>query len=246
MRSQLFGFHIQTQYLFEAILSCPLDQAFELVMQHVRKLDGLSARLEGQHVSVCMGQTYTVGLEIMLNEWDDGVEDSVREIIRHHLYADELTRMRALKLGLTWLWPRMRETATVAQVMLTATIDGDTHVSILVGWNTGATTDDIEFANRFTELFFLYLEQLQIPYQCLTIHSSSVAPVEKRQYGPRADTLEKIQKLRVLRSEYLRGGEVAITRTHTCQLIGITPAIVKRYRPELYERWYDPGYREGI
>jgi hypothetical protein len=246
LRSELFGFHVQTYHLYEAILACPLRQAYELVLQYVRKLDGLAARLEGQQVTLYARHTYTIGLEFMLNAWDDGVEDLVWEIVRHHAHADELTRMRALQQGLSWLWPKFRETATVAQLLLGTTIDGDTHLSLATGWNGGASPEDIHTADRFIQLYFLYLEQLNVPLAWLTPQPGHVAAPAARAYGPRADTLEKIQKLRALRSEYLRGGEVAITRTHACELIGITPAIVKRYRPELYARWYDPGYHEGI
>jgi hypothetical protein len=246
LRSELFGFHVQTYHLYEAILTCPLRQAYELVLQHVRRLDGLAARLEGQQVTLYSRQRYTIGLEFMLNAWDDGVEDLVWEIVRHHTHADELTRMRALQQGLSWLWPKFRETATVAQLLLATTIDGDTHLSLAVGWNAGASPEDIHMADRFIQLYFLYLGQLNIPFEWLTPQPSDVAEPPRRAYGPRADTLEKIQRLRALRSEHLRSGEVALTRTHACELIGITPAIVKKYQSELYDRWYDPSYREAI
>ena len=63
---------------------------------------------------------------------------------------------------------RRRETATVAQLLLATTIDGDTHLSLATGWNGGASPEDIHVADRFTRLYFLYLEQLNVPLAWLT------------------------------------------------------------------------------
>lgn len=246
MRSQLFGFHIQTHYLSEAILSCSLQQAQDITVQHLHKLEALSTRLNGQQTGIVTGEAYTLGIEVMLNEWDDELEELVREVIRDQVFMDALTRMRALRLSLSWLWTNFRETAAMAQFMLATTIDEETHLSLTVGWNSGASSEDVALADQFTQLYFVHLEHLGVPFRWLTFRPNEMPTTQKRKYGPRADTLEKMQKLAMLRADYLRNGEVTVTRTHACELVGITPSVVKKYRPELHERWYDPDYMPEI
>lgn len=247
MRSQIFGFPVRTHYMAKAILPCPLKQAYESVRQHTRTLEAHAPWLDRQQTGVgYRGDAYTVGFEVALNEWSEEVQDVVMGVLRALGGVDELLRMHTFKQALAWQWPNMRETITIAQFMLSATIDGDTHMSLQIGWNDGAGPEDIKFAFTFVSTCFHHLEQLKIHTLWMTPSPKGEETVSKRHYGPRPETLEKIQQLMALRDEYVRDGKVVITWTSACELVGITPSVVKKHRPELYERWYeldegDPG-----
>ncbi len=240
MRSQLFGFHIQTHFIYEAVLACPLVQAHELTIQHIRKFDTLERRLDKRQVTI-LGQAYTVGIEVPLNPWCDETESVVSQILKQHAFTDEMERMETLRSALAWLWPQFRTTAVSAQFLLSATIDGETHLSLLAGWNEGAAVADTDFSSDFVQLYFRHLEQLKLPFQWTAVPATSSRP-EPRKYGARLDTLKKLQDLKKYREESKKSGEVTINRMEGCDKADITLATFKRYDPFLYDRWYDASY----
>ena len=71
---------------------------------------------------------------------------------------------------------------------------------------------------------------------------SSVAETPAKPYGIRDDTAEKIKKLRADRQQSIKRGRVTLKWTHGCQLVGVTPSIVKKYAPDLHANWYDPTF----
>jgi hypothetical protein len=243
MRSQLFGFHIQTHFLYELLLACPLPQAHSQIVQHTQKFSALIGhQLDNQLGTVLTGSPTTLGVDVPLNEWGEEIIAIFRQVIRDYALTDEFSRMQALQQALSWLWPKFRETAVAAQFLLAATIDGQTHLMLLVGWNDGADESDKVFAGRFVQDYFDYLKQLGVPIACCAAGSAEASSSARPPYSVRDDTLEKIQKLRRARDDYRREHKDVPTRTEACQRAGIAPVTVKKRAPELYERWYDLTY----
>lgn len=240
MRSQLFGFHIQTKFLYETILGCPLKQAHEITVQQIRKFDGLSQPLIRHHTTVVC-DSYTLGLEVPLNPWNEETESIVYKLLEQHAYSDEMQQMHLLRDALSWMWPQFRMSVVAAQFLLAATIEDETHLSLLIGWNKGAAETDISFSRQFVQLYYAHLQQLQIPVTSL-IKPTQTEQVPLRRYGPRLDTLEKLQKVRQIRANAKRGTDITINRMTACDKANITLATMKKYEPVLYDRWYDVTY----
>lgn len=240
MRSQLFGFPIQTHLIYEAILECSLQQAHEITCQHIRKFEGLLQQLTHNH-SATLGEPHALGIEVPLNSWDDATTTVVGQILEHHAYSDEMQRMQLLRQALAWMWPKFQTTAVAAQFLLAATLDSHTHISLQVGWNEGAAEEDVAFAREFVQLYFRYLKQLEVPWRSLILPTEP-NQVPPKQYGPRLDTLQKLEVLRTVRERYKRGSTVTINRMAACDEANITLATVKKYEPILYDRWYDVTY----
>jgi hypothetical protein len=243
VRSQLFGFHIQTHFIYEVLLSCPLAQAHNQIVQHTRKFSAaIEQPIENQLRTVLTGSPTSLGVDIPLNDWSEETINIFRQVIRDYALADEWSRMQALQKALSWLWPKFRETAVAAQFLLAATIDEQTHLMLMVGWNEGAAEADKAFADRFIQEYFDYLKQLAVPIAWCAASSAEAASPAKPPYGTRDDTLEKIQALRQARDKHRREHKAVPTRTEACQRAGIAPVTVKKRAPELYERWYDLNY----
>lgn len=56
-------------------------------------------------------------------------------------------------------------------------------------------------------------------------------------------TKSKMDKLRRLRKESIRNGEVTINKTHACaRADGLDPKTAKTHDPDLWAHWYNPNY----
>ncbi len=239
MRSQLFGFYIPSHHVYELLIPGALQHVCDLVIQHIRTFDGLAYQLENQYALV-ITPPYTQGFDIFLNEWDEETVMTVQRIMRDYARVDEFTRMQTLQDTLSWRWPKFRETAVAVQFLISATVNNETYMLLLAGWNDRAATTDIALADVFIHSLLRSLKQVGLlPAELLMCNteSESVKP-----YGARDDTIQKIQELRTSRRESIKGGQVTLKWTRGCQLAGITPSIVKKYDPDLHARWYDATF----
>ena len=238
MRSQFFGFIIQTHFLYEAELACSLQHAHDVSIQMIRQLEGIPSRLA--ETAIFSGQQYAMELEFWLNDFAPDVEQAAARVLHQYGMADEMLRMHMLQQALDWRWLRFQETAVVVQLSLSQTIHQTVHLMMTVGWNEGAEDDAISFSNKFVQLYFAYFNRLGIPCEwCLAFPKEAREP---RAYGARTDTLAKLQELRQERAGSFTKGKVALTRKEGCDLVGITLKTFKKYDMLLYERWYDASY----
>lgn len=241
MRSQLFGFYIRSCHVYELLIPGPLSHVCDLVIQHIRTFDGLPCRLDNQYALVS-SPPYTQRFDIFLNEWDEETVMTVQRIMRDYACVDEFTRMQTLQDALSWRWPKFRETAVAVQFLLSATVNNETHMLLLAGWNDGAATTDIAFPDVFIKRLLRSLHQAGLIPTELLFGSKDKDSESAKPYGARADTIEKLEELRMSRQASIERGQVTLKWTRGCQLAGITPSIVKKHDPELYARWYDATF----
>ncbi len=241
MRSHYFGFIVHTHFLYEAELSCSLQHAYDVSVQMIRQLEGITSRLA--ETTVFSGQQYAVGLENWLNDFSPDVEQVAARVLHQYRTADEMLRMRKLQEALDWRWLKFQETAVVVQLSLAQTIQQTVHLMMTVGWNEGAAEDDVSFSSEFVQLYFAYFHRLGIPCEWrLAFPQQTEVTRQPHPYGIRLDTMEKLEALRKMRADACKRGEVKLTRTDGCDLAGITLKTVKKYDKLLYERWYDASY----
>jgi hypothetical protein len=91
----------------------------------------------------------------------------------------------------------------------------------------------------------IYNELMGLPPDTeLPLDEGKVKKTPKRQqhYGPRDDTMLKLECLRQLREENKYSGKINKGWIIACQEIGIDPETVKKHDPELRKHWYDPNY----
>ena len=78
-------------------------------------------------------------VETWFNELDLETERIVMAVIREFALKDEMLRMDRLKEALSWRWLKFRETAVIAQIDLSRTIEQNVHLVMLIGWSEKAT-----------------------------------------------------------------------------------------------------------
>lgn len=241
MRSQVFGFAVNTKYVFELILPCSLFKARDTLVQHMRRL-GAGWQVEKQ-LFTFMGDPDYMGMDVIFNQWGEEVEEIIRSIVQQHSIGFEPKRIEALREGLAWRYTNIRRTMTSAQFFLAHTVEGQTHMTVFIGWNDDASESDRSLIDMFMEIYLHYLKDLGLTTEDPRVGVTKQPVNNPRvRYGPRLDTLDKLEKLRQLRDEHKRQHGQIPVRNHLCQLVGITPTIVKKHRSELYDRWYDMDY----
>jgi hypothetical protein len=239
MRSQHFGFIVQTQILSEAEMFCSLPQAYELTKQLLKQMDGISFEPVNPFIHKV---SYTACVEAWLKETNPEVELVLRQALVEYGHANEMKRMLVLKEALSWRWPKFRDEATIAQIYLSLTMDKTVHVLMLIGWNEQASEKDIDFSHTFAELFYANVSVHGIKVKLRMFDSPEPETPKSRPYGQRLDTAVKLTKLYENREKERSRGKIEITRQQACDLVGIALTTVKKYDPILYDRWYDAEY----
>ncbi len=251
MRSQLFGFVVKTHLTYELLLNCPLNQAATTMIEFLRELDaviGTSPDTSSRLIHY-LSDPLTLGFEAFLNEWDEEIMQTVRAVLADHALAPEFLRMKRLEDALSWLWPKLRETTVLGNFVFATTIDNQLLLTVSFGWNDGALPEDLAIAESFMPLYTRKVEQLGYTCKLLSPLSQSLqsqVAVSEKKYGPRADTLLKLQELVDYRREYINPKRVGISLKQACMDKNLAMATVKKYAPILCERWYEQRYEGGV
>jgi hypothetical protein len=243
MRSQLFGFSVEAHLIYEADLNCSLTHAHQVTLQFTQQLgmiNGSSGALP--QVSVLTPQPYSLGVETWLTPMDTEIEEITSDIVRQYGCADEMKRMKLLKQALDWRWLKFRETAIIAQLFLSTTLEGTVHLSIQLGWNEGASSESRTLSTNFVQGYIARLKQLSLLHKWRTAYPPPPEVMEPRSYGIREDTFQRLQTLRENREKEREDGSVTTTRMEACVTAGIAISTVKKYDKMLYDRWYDASY----
>jgi hypothetical protein len=242
MRSQLFGFTVNAHFIYEADLNCPLIQAHQITVRFTQQLGFLNSSLDLLRQVTIIGQPYTLGVETWLLETSHEIDKIASDILREHALSDEMERMKLLKKALDWRWLKFRETAVIAQIYLSTTLEGTVHVSVQLGWNEGAPQDSRQMSVYFVHGYFAQFKQLNLLHKWRTAYPPPVEKTKPKSYGIREDTFQRLQTLRENREKERKGGSVTTTRMEACVTAGIAISTVKKYDKMLYDRWYDASY----
>jgi hypothetical protein len=243
MRSQLFGFCVDTYLIYEADLNCPLKQAHEVTVQFTKQAGLLTGSAGGLSQVTVISQPYTLGVEIWLTPMNSVEEQIAIDILRDYGRKDEMVRMKLLKNALDWRWLKFRDTAVVAQIFMAATLEGFVHLCVHLGWNKGAALDIKVLAQHFVEGYFGRIKQLNLVRRWRNAYPPSPEVIKPKSYGIRPDTYEKLQKLREIREKERQKGNIVSTRLAACDAVGIALGTVKKYDKMLHDRWYDASYQ---
>ena len=243
MRSQLFGFCVDTYLIYEADLNCPLNQAHEVTVQFTKEVGLLTGSAGVLPQVTVFSRPYTLGVETWLTPMNSEEEQIASDILRDHVWKDEMARMKLLKNALDWRWLKFRETAIVAQLFMAATLEGFVHLSVHLGWNKGAASDSMVLAQHFVQGYFARIKQLNLMHRWRIAYPPAPEAMKPKSYGIRPDTYERLQKLRDIREKERRKGNIVTTRLAACDAVGIALSTVKKYDKMLHDRWYDASYQ---
>lgn len=249
MRSQLFGFVVQSKLFYELLLDCPLQQAVMLMKQHLVDHDAIlpdepATRSKLIHY---LQDPLTIGFEAYMNEWEEEIVQSVHGAMAQHSLSHERLRMEKLKQTLSWLWPKFRETTVLGQFVFATTIDEKTLLTVNLGWNSGALPVDVAVTDKFIPIYIHRLTKLGVQYDVVSFpfYSEEIAP-KPHKGGPTTKTLEKLQKLVAYRAERLQPNFVGIDKMQACADQKLALKTVRKYAPTLYARWYDASYKGDV
>ncbi|MCA9936744.1 MAG: hypothetical protein KC415_22570, partial [Anaerolineales bacterium] len=83
MRSQLFGFVVQSKLFYELLLDCPQDQAISTMNKHLAEHDAL---LNPSHMMRpgqihYLNEPHTIAFETYMNEWDEEIVELVQGVL---------------------------------------------------------------------------------------------------------------------------------------------------------------------
>jgi hypothetical protein len=253
MRSQLFGFIVKPQLMWECQLNCSQQQATTVMIQQLVELGAIVPTIPAHQSRIIhyLADPLTCAIEAYLCEWDEEVNETVHAITSTQALTNERLRMEELKRALSWLWPKVRETAVLGQFVLATAIDETLLMTITFGWNEGASTEDIEMASTFMPLLLRKLKLLGYEATPLTeplvsAKNTAAPPPVSAVYGPRIETLNKLRDLIQYRQDNMTRKAVHVNRLASIRTLELAPPTVKKYAPLLYERWYDPAYEGGI
>jgi hypothetical protein len=121
-------------------------------------------------------------------------------------------------------------------VYVVTAVDNQTNGVMFTGWI------GVPITAAYTQTATIAQLQLITLTQFSQTQRRSAAETPAKPYGIRDDTAEKIKKLRADRQQSIKRGRVTLKWTHGCQLVGVTPSIVKKYAPDLHANWYDPTF----
>ncbi len=95
MRSQLFGFVVQSKLFYELLLDCPLKQAVAMMHQHLAEHDAIlnPKQMTRSKLIHYLDDPLTIGLEAYMNEWDEEIAQSVQGVLARHSSSHEWVRM---------------------------------------------------------------------------------------------------------------------------------------------------------
>lgn len=189
----------------------------------------------------------TVGFEAYLNEWEEEIVNTVHGVTEMHSLSNEWLRMEELKRALSWLWPQFRETTVLGNFIFSTTIEDKILLTVTLGWNSGASAQDIALTDTFIPLFLLKLEKLGYAHEFLSFPLKQEETTPPRpNYGPRLDTLEKLQKLVAYRRQHMSPRQVNVTLKTACREVNLAMRTAKKYAPLLCSRWYEQTYQGEV
>ena len=244
MRSQLFGFVVKTQLMYEFLLNCQLSQAVNTMTEFLKQYDSLlvGKSLVPPRFVNYLNDPLTVGLEAHINEWDEEIVQTVNGILAQDALASEFLRMKRIEKSLSWLWPKMRETAVLGHFVFAVTIDNTVLLTVTYGWNDGVVPDDLLAVDNIIPVYVRKMEKMGFTCQQLSPPFQMEKPAPEKKYGPRMDTLITLKNLVEHRRKHLTRKKVDISLKRACQDNNLAMATVKKYAPILCERWYDQRY----
>ena len=249
MRSQLFGFVVQSQLIYELLLECALPQAVTVMKQYLVEHEALVPTELATQAKLIhyLDDPLAVGLETYLNEWPEEVVKTVQAVTPQHNLNHEWLRMEELKRSLAWLWPKFRKTTVMGHFVFLPTIENKTLLTVTLGWNPGALLPDIELTDTFIPGYIRKLEKLGYQYDVLSFPLITDEPAPRpRRKRPRTDTLRKLRELVAYRAEHIRPNFVGLDKMQACADKNLALQTVKKYAPTLYDRWYDATYEGDV
>ena len=245
IRSVILGSVFPTQYVLSVQMACPLQQADQLISQHIEQQGHTYLPLDGSRPARPTAKSksaYCTGYELYVNEWDEAINQTIREI--HSDCSGQPPRARVQRLRQTlayWLAP-YEQSVVLVQLDLAAREHNQTVLNIQLAWNREAPEQDTNKAHRFIRHLFNRLKQLNIHVHHLTNHASR-KPIKAMDTSRRRDeTVQKLEKLEAVRNQSKRGGHVTISRTRACREARLSPSTLEKWNPLLVERWLDPTY----
>jgi hypothetical protein len=249
MRSQLFGFVVRSHVIFELLLDCSLEQAVAVMKQLIIECGAIvpTEPLTGSKLIHFLNDPLTIGIEVILNEWEEEIALLVREVLAKHALNHEFLRMKELERALAWLWPNLRETMVLGQFIYSITIDNKVLLTVTFGWNSAASPRDIKLTDTYIPLYIRKLEKLGYQYSVRTYLFGEIeAPARPPENRPRLETLRKLQELVAHRAKHIEPNFVSIDKMQACADVNLALQTVKKYAPILYDRWYDPSYEGDV
>ncbi len=251
MRSQLFGFVVQTELIYEILLECSLEQAVAVMKQHLVALGALNSTQPATKSKLIhyLSEPLTIGFETYLNEWDEEIVKTVHAVTSRHRLSDEWLRMTELKRAIDWLWTQFRETTVIGNFVFSTTIEGKVLLTVTLAWNSGARAEDISLTDTFIPIYLKRLENLGYQHKIISF-PVGLEKVIKRQpkpnYGPRLDTLDKLKALVSYRRQHMTQDQVNVTLKAACREVNLAMRTAKKYAPLLCNRWYDETYQGKV
>ncbi len=249
MRSQLFGFVVQTQLIYEILLDCSLKQAVAVMKQHLVALGAIIPTQPATKSKLIhyLSEPLTIGFETYLNEWDEEVVKTVHAVTSRHRLSDEWLRMEELKRAISWLWSQFRETTVIGNFVFSTTIEEKILLTVTLGWNSGAKPEAIALTDTFIPIYLKRLERLGHQHTIISFPVGLEKAIKRQpNYGPRLDTLDKLKELVSYRRKHMTQDEVNVTLKTACREVNLAMRTAKKYAPLLCNRWYDETYQGKV
>jgi hypothetical protein len=185
--------------------------------------------------------------ESIMNDWGDEVSRIIGLTHQACGHIDSIQRLEKMREALSYNWLKLHQTAAIAQIALGATADNETHMIMTVGWNDEADAETIEETSSLFDVLLYGLNETKITFnfrhRWVEGEKATGSASKRPKYGIRLDTVEKLNQLKKLRDEDKRAnGEVKLTKTEACELVGLTVVTLRKYDRMLYERWYEMNF----
>lgn len=248
MRSQTFGFCIETRQIFEGIFPHPFHEVRNLLRHHIHIFGDFS---------IIQQRNITYGIpdldsgfsseEILLSTWDEEIHRTISLVHQACGNIDSIQRLEKMRQAFFYNWLKLQQSATIVHIALGALAGQETHMILTIGWGDDAPQYDVNSADNFFPLLIHRLGETKITYNSIRSwtgfkwETDSVS--KRRKYGIRLDTVEKLNQLKKLRDEDKNtNGEVKLTKTEACEQVGLTVVTLRKYDRMLYERWYEMNF----
>ncbi len=248
MRSQIFGFHVETRQLFEGIFPHPYHEIRGLLLHHLNMIGGFHTIDQRNVTFGSPGMDSSVSVqEIVLNDWGDEVTRVIGLVHQACGHVDSIQRLEKMREALSFNWLKLHQSAAIAQIALGAMAGNETHLIMTVGWNDEADNDTIDLTGNLFRILLLGLRETKITYNSRRIwveaEMEPIVAAKRPKYGIRQDTIAKFNELKSLRDkDKKQNGKVTLTRTEACEQVGLTVVTLQKHDRMLHERWYDMKY----
>lgn len=241
IRSAILGSVLPTQYVLSVQLACPLQQADQLISQHIEQQGYTYLPLDGSRPARPTAKSksaYCTAYELYVNEWDEAINQTIRGIRSDCSGQRPTVRVHRHRQTLAYY----EKSVVLVQLDLAAREHNQTVLNIQLAWNRDALEQDTNKAHRFIRHLFDRLKQLNIHFHHLTNHASR-KPIKAIDTSRlRDETVHKLEKLEAIRNQSKRGGHVTISRTRACREARLSPSTLEKWNPLLVERWTDLTY----